>query len=208
MVLAIAIFCGVILCPMPAKAALVIIAIEAVVDDVQDPYNYLAGLVIVGTTITGTYTYDTDTPDSSQFPNAGRYEHYAPPSGFSLIVGGFSFVTDPMDTYFDVRILNDYLNDDFYWLTSYNNLPLPEGTTINNINWLLGDPSEAAISSIELPMTAPVLDDWQVNHLSIGGGPEREGFTFSGHVTSAFVIPEPATLLLLGFGTLGFLRRT
>ena len=196
-------------CSLPGKAELVTIKIEAVVDDIQDPDNYLNGLVNVGDLITGTYTYDTDTPDSNPSSNVGRYEHFAPPCGFSLNVGGLSFATDPANTYFVMRILDNYLDDDFYWLTSYNNSPLSNGTSVNNIDWMLGDPSETAISTIELPRTAPVLGDWEVTFLNIGGGPGgREGFVFLSHVTFAADIPEPTTLLLLGLGGVIFVRRT
>lgn len=197
-----------VLSPATVQAELITIGIEAVVDDVQDPDNYLEGLVNVGDLITGTYTYDTDTPDSSSSSQVGRYEHYAYPCGISLSVGGLDFATDPADTDFVIRILNDYLYDDFYWLTSYSNLPVSNGTSVNNIDWMLGDPSETAISTVELPTTGPVLDDWEVNFLNIGGGiRSREGFVFLSHVTSAVVIPEPTTMLLLGLGGLIFVRR-
>src|SRR3990172_1989080 len=93
-------FCAMSFCATPAKAALITIAIEAVVDGAHDPDNYLEGRINIGDLITGTYTYDTDTPDSSSSANVGRYEHYSYPSGFSLTVAGLHFVTDPADTNF------------------------------------------------------------------------------------------------------------
>ncbi len=207
MFLTIAIFCGLILWPIPANSALVIIEIEAVVDDVQDPDNYLDGGINIGDLITGTYTYDTDTPDSSPSPNVGRYEYYGYPCGFFLTVGGFEFVTDPADSYFFLEIGNDIYVDD-YLVRSDRNLPLSNGTSVNNITWSLQDLSATALTSTELPTIAPVLEDWQVNHLSIGGGPgDRVGFSLSGHVTSAVVIPEPTTVVLLGLGGVIFVQR-
>jgi len=194
-------------CSLPANGALIMIQIEGVVDDVQDPHNYVEGLVNIGDLITGAYTYDTDTPNSSSSPNVGRYEYYAYPCGFSLSVGGLSFMTDPANTNFEIEIGDNASYDDFYIVDSLINLPLSNGTSVGRIRFVLGDPSEAAISSIELPTTAPVLSDWQVNYVNIGGGPGRSGFVFQAHVSSAVVIPEPWTILLLGFGTIALVRK-
>ena len=195
-----------VFCGLPVNGALIMIGIEAVVDDVQDPDNYLDGRINIGDLITGSYTYDTDTPDSSPLPYGGRYEHFGYPYGISLSVGGLDFVTDPGNTNFLIEILNDY-PDDAYSVVSYNNLPLSTGISVNNISWGLDDYSGTALSSIELPRTAPVLPNWEGNYLSIGGGGDREGFTFSGHVTSAVVIPESTTILLLSLGGLVFVRK-
>ena len=132
-------------------------------------------------------------------PYGGRYEHFTYPYGISLSVGELDFRSDPTNTNFLIEIANNYPYADGYGVVSYGNCSLPNAAAVNNIAWGLRDDSGTAISSIQLPATAPVLNDWQVNFLSIGGGPDREGFTFSGHVTSAFVIPEPTTILFLGF---------
>lgn len=197
--------CAMSFCPKPAEATLITIAIEAVVDDVQDPDNYLEGRINIGDLITGIYTYDTDTPDSSSSANVGRYEHYSYPCGFSLSVGSLSFMTDPGNTNFVVEIGNNAYYDDFYIVDSLINLPLPDETSVSRIRFVLGDPSETAISSIELPVTAPILTDWAVNYLNVGGG--RSGFAFLGHVTSAVVIPEPGTILLMAFGAICLVRK-
>jgi hypothetical protein len=200
---------------LPAKAELVTIKIEAVVDDVVEAGDYLNGRIKVGDLITGTYTYDTDTPDSSPLPGVGRYEHYGYPSGFSLSVGGLDFMTDPANTNFLIEIVNNYPYDDGYSLSSYSNSPLSDGTPLNNISWSLGDYSAAALTSSELPTTAPVLNDWNLNFLQIWAGvggradPPRppSGFGLATHVTSAVVIPEPGTLAILAVGGLMFVRR-
>ncbi len=197
---------AVFLFALPANGALITIGIEAVVDGVHDPDNYLEGLVNIGDLITGTYTYDTDTADSSPLANVGRYEHYAYPCGISLSVGGLDFGTDPAVPYVLVEVGNDIYVDD-YLMRSHNNLPLSNGTSVNNISWSLQDTSATAITNIELPRTAPVLSDWQVNYLNIEGPGRRDNILFQGHVTSAVVIPEPATILLLGFGAIALIRK-
>jgi len=148
---------------LPAKAELVTIKIEAVVDDIVEAGGYLNGRIKVGDLITGIYTYDTDTPDmdwlwGSESPFVGRYHYFNPPYGISLSAGGFDFMTDPAKTNFLVEIVNNYYGD-AYHLRSYNNLPLGDTTSVGNIEWILQDPSGTAISSADLATTAPLLDD-------------------------------------------------
>jgi hypothetical protein len=210
-VLVIAVLCGLVFWPVAAQAALITIGIEAVVDEVYDPFGYLEGNITPGDIITGSYTYDLDMLDSvPEYPTVGRYEHHAPPFGISLTVGGFEFKTDPDSVDFLVGIANNVVSDglhDSYWLNSYNNLPLSNDAPVGGISWTLRDSSATALSSINLLTNAPVLDDWGFNRLNIGGGTRARPFGIQGHVTSVVVIPEPATVLLFSFGGLIFVRR-
>jgi len=95
-------------CLPPAEAALVPIAITAEVTDVSDSHGLLEGRVNAGDLITGVYIYDSSTPDSSPVNDkVGIYDHYTPPSGTTLTVGGFVFMTDPGNVEFIVEIGND-----------------------------------------------------------------------------------------------------
>jgi len=192
----------------PAEAALITIEITAEVDSVRDEANYLDGQINVGDIITGTYTYDSDTTDSNPLSTLGRYEHYAPPCGISLSVGGFDFETDTTNVDFLVAIANNYASggiQDGYLLISYNNLPLSNGTLVDLISWQLDDPTATALSSDALPTTPPVLDDWQ----SIVGlrlqGERMESYLIDAHVTSA--VPEPTSVLLFALGILLLRKR-
>ena len=192
-----------------AQAELITIAITATVDAMHDDGNYLEGKVHVGDSITGTYTYESTTPDSSpDDPTVGNYWHYSPPCGVSLTVGGFDFRTDLSNVNFLVGVGNDGGGgeNDGYWICSYNNLPLSNGTYVDCISWDLQDRTNTALSSDALPTTAPILSQWQTNFLTFGGGAGKSNsFAIASHVTSAELIPEPATFLLLGLG--GILMR-
>jgi len=188
---------------LPAEAALVTIEIEAVVDYVEDKGpgdGYLEGKISPGDIITGTYTYDSDTPDSNPSATVGRYEHSTPPYGIFLSVSGLDFKTDTSNVGFSVVIVNDSTTGglhDAYGLRSYNNLPLSSGVNVDIILWWLEDNSASALSSTDLTATAPVLEDWQGNRLCVEA---LRAFSIDAHVTSA--IPEPATIALLGLGGL------
>jgi len=190
---------------LPAKAELVTIKIEAVVDSVDDPFGYLEGNITPGDIITGSYTYDLSTPDSNPLGQGADYEHLLPPCGISLSVGDFVFQTDMTNVNFLIEIINNYPPVDNYLVRSHNNLPLSNGTPIGDISWLLEDSTGNALSSDALPTTGPVLDDWGFNRLTVNGGTRARAFGIMGHVTSA--IPEPATIVLLGLGGLLLGRR-
>jgi len=184
---------------LPAYGYLITIEIEAVVDTVDDEGNYLEGKVNPGDIITGTYTYESTTLDTNPSAYVGDYWHYAPPCGIFLSVGGFDFQTDPTNVDFLVEIVNNNAGLDAYVTHSYNNLSISNGTLVDHISWQLQDSTCAVFSSDALPSTAPVLSDWQFNHLRIQG--EKSNlFNINAHVTSA--IPEPATIVLLGLGGL------
>jgi len=174
----------------PAQAEVITIAIEATVDWVDDPCDYLEGNITPGDIITGTYTYDSDTANSSTTPTVGSYWHYDSPFGMELNAGGFEFKTDPANVEFLVQIVNDHgvLEYDGYLLRSYNNLPLSNGVPVDHISWQLDDYSGQAISSTDLTTSAPVLANWD-QPIGLRLESDRR-FHVQSQVTSAYVIPE------------------
>jgi len=191
-------------CASNAQAELIIINITATVDIVNDFGNYLEGKIHVGDTITGSYTYESTTWDSNPSSTIGDYEHYSAPAGISLSVGGFNFKTDPAAVNFLVEITNDYPPNDDYFLLSSNNLPLSNGTLVESISWWLSDSTGAALLSDALLVTAPVLSRWQINQLDMG---YSGAYLVRSQVTSAILIPEPCTMLLLSLGTILLIKR-
>jgi len=201
------IICALSFWTLPAEAALITIQIEGVVDNVWDEGNYLEGKIKPGNIITGFYTYESTTPDSSPAdPVVGHYYHHSPPAGISLTVGGFEFRTDPANVDFLVGIVNNNTSgNDIYWIHSYNNLDLSNGTSVDSISWQLNDPTGTVFSSDALPITSPVLENWEsIYGLRLAG--ERYRYTIDATVTSA--IPEPTTILFFGLGLLLLRKRT
>ncbi len=183
------------------------------VDSVSDQYNLLENQIYQGYAITGFYVYDSSTPNSSPWPlYEGSYLYTTAPYGMSLTVGGVTFQTDPLNTRFLVGIANDNQGNDSYSVISYNNLALGMNVLLNPLSWGLTDNLGIAISSTDLPVLPPDLSRWPFNNLYILGGTGGTApcydkpFWINGHVTSDYLIPEPASLCLLAFGEL-FLRK-
>ncbi|MGA2914796.1 MAG: hypothetical protein ABSE89_02085 [Sedimentisphaerales bacterium] len=197
---------------LTSSAAIITIGIEATVNNVTDPCNLLEGKVSVGSKITGTYTYDTSTPDTNPASETGDYVHYNLPYGIALTVGGIIFESDPQNTMFKIGItdaLPGYLFNDSYGIRSFYNLPILDEVQVNELSWALVDTSNTALSNTLLTANAPHLADWNSdNTLYIGGGrggiPPCYENTFYIHaeVISAVLIPEPTSLLFFGFGLL------
>jgi hypothetical protein len=192
---------------LPARAELVTIQITAEVDHVDDPFDYLKGQIKVGDIVSGRYVYDDSSPDLNTWPNGGLYEYSTAPYGIFLSVSEFQFQTDTGSVDFVIGISNNYNSSDNYSLGSYNNLPLSDGTYVGGIYWALSDSTMNALSSDSLPITAPVLEYWGFNFMSVGGGTRARSFAIASHVTSAEVIPEPSTMLILGLGGLVLRKR-
>jgi hypothetical protein len=143
------------------RAEWITIAISGQVYDVIDPHNLFGGQIQIGGTISGTYTYNSATPDL--YPSdttVGEYRYYSSPAGTSLNVGGFNFRTNPTNVDFRV-VIQDTPPIDRYTVISYYNLLLPDGIQVEAIDWQLYDQTGTALSSDTLPLTAPDLSKWQ-----------------------------------------------
>ena len=172
----------------------VTIVISAQVAEVYDATGLLNGQVQVGDTVTGQYTYDLLTPNTSSHPQVGDYWHYEPPNGLVVQVSGLIFQTDPDHIEFLVELVDNH-NADNYLVRSYRNLPLSRGVLVRHIAWQLDDPSMTALSTIALPAIEPDLADWQsIFGLTLEGCSESLStpgecgdfdFFIRAHVTSA-----------------------
>jgi hypothetical protein len=177
--------------PMKAAAETITIAITAEVSEVSDPGGYLGGAINVGDVITGTYVYESTTPDTNSFPTVGDYWHTTAPFGITLNAGGIVFRTDPNNVNFIVEIVNDHgiPARDNYLLRSYKNIfdrAVPSERE-NHIAWQLDDPTLSALTSEALPTVPPVLSAWQsIFGLTIESRSSyNTGFFIRAHVTSA-----------------------
>lgn len=169
----------------------------------------------IGDNFTGTYSYDTEAINTSPDPGWGVYPQNTP-YGINVLLNGFNFKTSlsRVENY-NIMIGYDpnpmYPNSfSRYIVESAQNDSLPNGLSVDDISWDLFDNTHAAISSISLTDSAPVIGDWRDNGFFIGCGRLPGGnssLVLQGVITQAVLVPEPLTsnMLLLAIGL--FIRR-
>ena len=213
----------------PASATIITVEVEGVVDSIGTYFGFdLDGSVSIGTPMSGFCTYDTDTPDYLDSDDSrGAY----PLISISMTIGNYTFTHNPMSSKwssFYVRTYSAISGSAVYSAGSPESRF--EGTiTVNGIpksyddlSWYISQfviMELSTSSSEQIPTDAlPDLDSWpdisvfdlERKFLAVFGkepGDNTGSFEIGGEVTSATVIPEPATLLLLGLGSLALLTK-
>ncbi len=176
-----------------AQAEWITIEISGSVTDVVD--MGLGNNFHFGDPVSGTYTFDSTTP-YSYTPQGDGYWHYTAPAGVSLNINGFNFQTNPDSVYFLITVVNDNLGTDSYAIQSDVNLSF-NGDPVSTIAWYLHDSTGTALSSDALPLiTTSDLTKWDTNMLDI----QVFKSLIRAEITSAEVVPEPASAVLLGLG--------
>ena len=135
------------------------------VDGVFDGLGALGGLVQAGTSFTGSYTFDSETPNTAppvDEGEAGLYHHESPPSGVQIQIGSFVFRSVPSSPDFDIIVNNDigFSGADEYGFASHNNeaqglLPTPELRL--DIDWLAQTLFREPFDNVDLPTDPPDL---------------------------------------------------
>jgi len=198
------------LCAGKARSEIVKIRIEGEVSYVDSYSTLLNDLFTVGDPVTGQYVYDTDTGDSNPNRNVGDYRYDSSPYGVYLTVGSFAIGSNPdqVDFLLEIGDNHAYGSWDHYLFYSYVNSPLDNGLAVSLIGWSLADETGEALSSDDLPAVPPDLSDWGRDRgLSIEFGSKPGGSGVGVTINTVRQIPEPATVLVLGFGSVLFLKR-
>ena len=189
------------ICMLPAaQAELVTFEVSATVSDVWDPSSTLGGSVSPGDVITGTYTFETTTPDSDPSPEIAYYVHSATATtgsfGFDLVAGGHSFKTDPLISDYSINIHDapPGYGEGYHVSSGLQNQPLTNGAQVRDIMLDLYDPSGNALSSTLLSATPPELGNFQYRDLMISGdnAAGTDGFHVSAQLTSIRLPGAPA----------------
>lgn len=184
------------------QAALVTIQISGNVTSASG--SALPATIIAGTTsFTGTYTYDSSAIDSNPTNDKFGEYRYNAPYGINVSLGGYEFKTAPAHTEkFSVLLDMYYGNRYYYTVKSSQNITFPGDIAVEEIRWTLGDSTRTVPTSDALPVTEPILAEWDYNVFSISG----PNLLIQGTVEEAVLIPEPLTVALMAIGTV-FLRR-
>ena len=148
---------SVVLGSQAAFAEVVTFDFEMEVTEVNDVDNFLGGTVVPGDVMTGSYTFNTNTPDLDPAVARGQYQIIA----LSIQVGPISYETNPpLDPDSDVIVVVNDLGNDFYFVSSItleqlSGPTLPTGEVSAGLT--LGDFTETALSDDSLPPSPPPL---------------------------------------------------
>jgi hypothetical protein len=180
--------------------AIVEVQIWGWVTSVEDSSGLLDSPIAIDDEITGIYRYDTDTLDSVASLEVGRYEYDSIPFGITLNIGQSVFRSKAQDAEFIIEVHDGYNQKDGYLITGSNNMPLTNGTEVDQILWQLEYNNTSVLNSDALTATAPSLENWEVNNLRITLG--RSSIRGMIDFAQAQVIPEPATAAIMAAGAI------
>ena len=192
----------------PARAAVINVDFSGIINSVADGAGTLAGTgITAGTsTFSGTFSYDTSTAATSSGTNIATY-----PGGlFTVTIDGTYVLSDDPSV---ITITNDFgtsSRDGFFIGSAGGTADRFDLPVTANYQYFINlfDSTGGIFNSTALPSTlsAGQFDTALFSIVEFGGGYDIDGVVQSLAVRS---VPEPATLILFGFGLagIGFLRR-
>jgi hypothetical protein len=145
--------------------------ISATVYNIYDPGNAFQNTVALGDKITGTYTIDIAVPDMEPDPQYGHYvfDPISPQLGFDLFVNNNSLKSDPYTTshIYEADTINS--SEDHFSLFSHGNMPLSNGSSVDDIFIDLFDPTGLALTSDALSAQAPNVAAFDYHDIHVSG---------------------------------------
>jgi hypothetical protein len=180
--------------PVSAEAAMITFAFGGQVTSVGDPNGILGTSIQLGDTWSGTFTFDSQTPDKYPGdPTLGDYVTDGP--GMILTVGQVTIT--PLAS--AISVLNLSWGDRFYMgpagVTEWSGLP----PGISIVEWGVGlrDPTATAFQCDALPLIPPPLELFTERFFYVSGG-MGGGVVFRADASFTWftLVPEPSSMLL------------
>ena len=185
---------------------------------VDSDVELLGAPVALGTPIRWTYTFESSTDDfDSALDIHGDYLRQPFQSTFEI--GSLALDLPSSIRFFIAVWLDDQLNPGFFGSSSYRVgtqgfvdaevIATGQRISFADISLELFDSSATSITSDELPLTPPNLDDFDTQRFRVFVPTAAGNTSFVASVDSLVLLPEPGTgsLLLLGFALLAAQRR-
>ena len=172
-----------------------------VITSVDDPLDILGGSIMLGTPFSGSFTFESTTPDSEpNNPSVGSYDDAI--VALSGHIGALEFFGAGL--FNTIRVFDEPSG---FGSDSYSVSVTDLGTPFfgETSDFFLGfeDSTRSAFASDSLPIAPFDLNAFDNSFFSLQTASEQ--VRLEGTVTS--LVPEPATLGLLGMGTVVLLRR-
>jgi hypothetical protein len=172
--------------------------------DPDDPYG---GTISFGTSLNGSFTFDSTAADAIADPSTGSYSMAGPPYEFSMDIGGNIFnVSDSLS----IGILNGFVDQyTIYAQTSSGELTM---------ELFLEDEDGSVFSDDSLPGLLPDLNLFETRDFHLirtvidpdtGGISQQDQIDGIIAPAAPVTVPEPSTMILLlpGIGGLSFFRQ-
>jgi hypothetical protein len=171
----------------PAMAETVRVKVTARVTQAQDPGGVFNGKIVEGSRLSGTYVYNTNTPDYSEEPEWARYRPFANEARMRFVAGGIVFeniaptqgitiLVDPEETF----------GSGAFEMVSEQNKTLASGASVSEISVRFHG-FGSVTQTKALPTAAPApLADYFIKQVLITGG--NGSFILSADVESAELI--------------------
>jgi PEP-CTERM motif len=173
----------------------------AVTQTTFNPSDPFAGAIGIGTTFSGSYTFETTAADGNPFASNGSYSAFGAPYQFAVTIGGgFTFSTS------DALTINTGNGPaDQYSVLACAGGPFCFGS---NASLFLEDLNGTVFAGDALPYPAPALSAFETALFTFNGFVDGAQVEIIGQLGSLVCsagcdpvgtpIPEPGTLLLVG----------
>lgn len=172
----------------PAMAEVVRVKITARVSSVSDPIGQLNGKVVLGQRLSGTYVYNTNTPNMYPNPDYGMYQPYANEARVRLAAGGWVFESNQPTQGIIIEINAQTPGSGYFDFWSQDNKPLSNGVGVVGIH-VNYQGTGSVTQSAALPAVAPTLSDYYVKEVGIyGDSSSGSGFQLTAQIESAELI--------------------
>jgi len=175
----------------PASAAPVRVKLTARIAEVADPGQVLAGRLVIGQRVTGTYVYNTNTPNESPFPPSTQYRPYAGEARMRFVTGSLVFENAQPTQGITIGISpQSQFGDGQFIMGSSDNKPLADGTTITSI-WLEFRGFGNVTQSGALPTAAPILANYFTREVTLSGSSAGNSFQVRAQIeVSELIVPQ------------------
>lgn len=175
-----------------AAAEPVRVRVTARISEINDPGQALGGRLVIGQRVTGTYVYNTNTPNQSPNPEVGQYRPFAGEARVRFVTGGLVFesVQPTQGIQIFVNPQNGF-GDGQLMMFSTENVPFANGTQVNAIDVEFRGQGNIT-QSAALANAAPVLTNYFVREVRMSGSLAGSSFTVRAAIEVAELIVASA----------------